>query len=147
MTEEKDNFQLDKKWLGKGLTIGCTINQDGFMIALAYNHDNVVSYNSDWLEKEQKSWTEKGTFSVPLQRPLPIWIILETKTTDCFIINEEWVGRRLLITYETSEGKTQSYNHDKYFLNHRAFITAHEDWNETRVFMDSTKGPVPKFSK
>jgi|TARA_B110000503_G_scaffold98493_1_gene147597 hypothetical protein len=79
MTEQKDNFQLNKKWLGRGLVISCTINQDGDMITLSYDHDKVVAQNSDWLEREQPSWKEKGTFSVPPQRPLPLWIVLEDK--------------------------------------------------------------------
>ena len=33
MDEEKKNFQLDKKWLGKGYIISCIINQSGYMIA------------------------------------------------------------------------------------------------------------------
>jgi hypothetical protein len=49
------------------------------MIALSYDHDKVVAQNSDWLEREQSSWKEKGTFSVPPQRPLPLWIVLEDK--------------------------------------------------------------------
>ena len=30
MEEEKKNFQLDKKWLGKGSIISCIINQSGY---------------------------------------------------------------------------------------------------------------------
>ena len=59
MTEQKDNFQLNKKWLGRGLVISCTINQDGDMIALSYDHDKVVAQNSDWLEREQQSWKKR----------------------------------------------------------------------------------------
>jgi regulatory protein YycI of two-component signal transduction system YycFG len=65
MAEQKDNFQLDKKGLGKGQIISCIINQDGYMIALAYDHDKVVEYNRRWLEKEESSWNEEGLFSVP----------------------------------------------------------------------------------
>ena len=76
MTEQKDNFQLNKKWLGRGLVISCTINQDGDMIALSYDHDKVVAQNSDWLEREQPSWKEKGNF----QRSTPE----TTASLDCF---------------------------------------------------------------
>ena len=147
MAEEKEHFQLNKKWLGKSLIISCIINQEGYMIALAYDHDKVVEYNSRWLENEESSWTEEGLFSVPSESPLPPWVILETKQTDHFIINETWLGRRLLLTYQTKDGKVQSYNHDKYYLNHKELITNHKDWDATRTFSDPNKGPIPKLKK
>ena len=119
MDGEKKNFQLDKKWLGKRYIISCIINQSGYMIALAYDHDKVVEYNSYWLEKEESSWREEGLFSVSSETPLPLWIILETKRVDHFIINEALLGRRLLLTYHTKDGEIQSYNHDKYHFNHK----------------------------
>jgi|TARA_B110000046_G_C12823980_1_gene326597 hypothetical protein len=147
MAEEKENFQLNKKWLGKGHIISCITNQDGYMIALAYDHDKVVEYNSRWLEKEESSWTEEGIFSKPSETPLPPWVILETKKIDHFIINEAWLGRRLLLTYQTKEGKMQSYNHDKYHLNHKNLITNQKTWDATKIFSDPTKGPIPKLNK
>jgi len=147
MVEQKDNFQLDKKGLGKGQMISCIINQDGYMIALAYDHDKVVEYNRRWLEKEESSWNEEGLFSVASESPLPPWVILETKEVDHFIINEAWLGRRLLLTYQTKDGKMQSYNHDKYHLNHKELITNQKDWDATRIFSDPNKGPIPKLKK
>ena len=147
MAEEKEHFQLDKKWLGKGQIISCIINQEGYMIALAYDHDKVVEYNSRWLENEESSWTEEGLFSVPSESLFPSWVILETKHTDHFIINEAWLGRRLLLTYETKGGKVQSYNHDKYYFNHKELITNHKYWDASRTFSDPKKGPIPKLKK
>ena len=145
MEEEKKNFQLDKKWLGKGHIISCIINQSGYMIALAYDHDKVVEYNSYWLEKEESSWREEGLFSVSSDTPLPLWIILENKKVDYFIVNEAWLGRRLLLTYHTKDGEIQSYNHDKYHFNHKKLIAGQKGWEATRIFSDPNKGSIPKL--
>lgn len=147
MDGEKKNFQLDKKWLGKRYIISCIINQSGYMIALAYYHDKVVEYNNYWLEKEESSWREEGLFSVSSETPLPLWIILETKRVDHFIINEAWLGRRLLLTYHTKEGKIQSYNHDKYHFNHKKLIAGQKEWEVNRIFSDLSKGLIPKLKK
>tara|TARA_S200000501_G_scaffold45203_1_gene36598 strand:- start:555 stop:1004 length:450 start_codon:yes stop_codon:yes gene_type:complete len=145
MEEKKENFQLDKKWLGERHIISCIINQEGYMIALAYDHDKVVEYNSYWLEKEESSWREEGLFSVPSETPLPLWIILETKKINYFTINETWLGRRLLCTYQTKDGEIQSYNHDKYHFNHKKLIASQKDWDTTRVYSDLSKGLIPKL--
>ena len=147
MDGEKKNFQLDKKWLGKRYIISCIINQSGYMIALAYDHDKVVEYNSYWLEKEESSWREEGLFSVSPETPLPLWIIFETKKVDHFIINEAWLGRRLLLTYHTKDGIMQSYNHDKYHFNHKKLIAGQKEWEAKRIFSDLSKGLIPKLKK
>jgi hypothetical protein len=72
---------------------------------------------------------------------------LETKEADHFIINEALLGRRLLLTYQTKDGKAQSYNHDKYHLNHKELITTQKGWDATRIFSDPNKGTIPKLKK
>ena len=96
----------------------------------------VPSITNTWHSK----WLKKVT-------PFTLWIILETKRVDHFIINEALLGRRLLLTYHTKDGEIQSYNHDKYHFNHKKLIAGQKEWEVNRIFSDLSKGLIPKLKK
>ena len=145
--EEKKNFQLDKKWLGKGYIISCIINQSGYMIALAYDHDKVKSTTAIGLKKKNHHG-EKRDYLVFLRkhhyhyglfwRPKGWIISLSTKLgwgVDCYLPTT-----RKMVKYNLT-------NHDKYHFNHKKLIAGQKEWEVNRIFSDLSKGLIPKLKK